>query len=198
MASSRLRKCFTASPGDARSGSAKNDIECDRHSLQLVKPGEQIREHGPWPGPLPVGAHAFLVDIDNHNGTNGGVSRADVLIEIEATKPELLQRIRIPDTGWREGPPEEKGRNSAESQTHAPIAEACFSSRRPHGSSLGLTQVSYPSRGMSASIGREAASANRKPLSVLPSGQSIRPACREQACYCPGARAHPDGSKSEQ
>src|SRR5262245_26554381 len=75
----------------------KNDVECDRHNLHLVKPSEQLGEHGSWQGPLPICTYTFLVDIDNYNGANGGVSRADVLITIEGTEPKLLQRMGIPD-----------------------------------------------------------------------------------------------------
>ncbi len=47
----------------------KYHVECDRRGLHLVEPREQLCKHGPRPGPLPVGAHAFLVDIDDHDRT---------------------------------------------------------------------------------------------------------------------------------
>ena len=52
-----------------------------------------VRGHGHCPNALRL----FLVDVDDHDRTNGGDSRAGGLIEVEASKPELLQRTRIPD-----------------------------------------------------------------------------------------------------
>jgi hypothetical protein len=69
----------------------------DRRDLQLVKARQQICEDRPRPRPLPICVNAFLVDIDDYDRTNVGDSRAEVLIEVEASKPEFLQRSRIPD-----------------------------------------------------------------------------------------------------
>jgi hypothetical protein len=75
----------------------KYDIERDRRGLPLVQASEQVCEDGPRPGPLPKCAQAALVDVDDHDRTNGGIARAGSLEEVKASKPELLQRTRIPD-----------------------------------------------------------------------------------------------------
>jgi hypothetical protein len=88
----------------------KNHIERDRRGLQLVQTGQQISEDRPRPGPLPIGAHAFLVDIDDHDGADVGHSRADVLIEVEASKPELLERLGIPRSQQEEDRQQQKAK----------------------------------------------------------------------------------------
>src|SRR6478735_4383104 len=96
----------------------KYDIERDRRGLPFVQASEQICEDSPRPGPLPKCDQAALVDVDDHDRTNGGIARADILEEVEASKPEFLQGTRIPD------PDEQKDRQKKE--TEAPPGSQCL------------------------------------------------------------------------
>ena len=69
-------------------------------------------------GHCPNALRLSLVDVDDHDRTNGGIARAGSLEEVEASKPELLQRTRIPD------PDEQKDRQKKE--TDAPPGGQCL------------------------------------------------------------------------
>ena len=76
----------------------EHDVEANNERTELGQLRDQIGYARAWPRPLAERLEAFLVDIDDDDGSLFGDARRQLLEEVESLKSEFLDWKRIGDT----------------------------------------------------------------------------------------------------
>ena len=119
--------------GDARGrqpiGLGEDHVEAHRNGPEAGQPPQQVGDLGPRPGPLPEPLEATLIDVEDDNRPDGGITRLESLVEVEGAQPDCLDGRRIPNAQRRQPCQQDKRKQPAETD---PLGKA---SQEPHRSS---------------------------------------------------------------
>ena len=107
-------------------GLREHYVEGDRRDLPFIKPREQIGKQGARPRPLPIGAQAVLVDIDDDHRPLAIRARTDLLIDVKAAQPQLLEPVRVPHAQQHKAEHKEEAEGAAGGERLPQLEEDVF------------------------------------------------------------------------